>query len=830
MELKDLRFYKQLVTLDHKLAAQVESVYSATKETINSISGCYNNYTMHDMGHGLRVASYIEDLACGVDDEFSQNIPNFNAFEIALMILSAILHDIGMFIRPEDRERIQNNDIAYTHSLTFQGVMETVNKDSEEAIKEIVRLTHAQRIREYINYDFSGKTISGMLQLDDKYAFADDIIDICVAHGENYDYLKKLRPQCTKGNYVYNPQYIAVLLRIADYLDLDKQRTPVLWYKMMRIDGFSRDEWEKHFVVHNEKKFKKYVGDKLQIYFEGKSSNAKIHRKYLAYVDELKAELERADELLNHKDTEEKYRFRISTKIDNCVATEGFKYSDLRLNLDYSSITELLMGKNIYGDRKLGLRELIQNSLDACKLMQEIQDKTCEDDAFAPQVTILISAQKGYVKIKDTGIGMTIDVVKKHFLNVGKSYYKSHEFLYGNYKYKPIGQFGIGFLACFLLSDNVTVKTKYYNNSEVYQIQLERSSEYVVTSTEETGSFCGTEIVLDYNDFFEVFSSKDELVSFVQNYFYTNIPIVIRDVDEKKELARAISNAEAIMARIDTNAASEKYEDIDCSNYSTTLDGIIRIRETKQKNSFDTHSLKEGRVFLYQKDGQHFIEIANVESIPCGFYTIIDYAQISAEAYASIAGSRRKAKSKRNAILALSSKIFILMKKGTQIRFEPNSQDDLRVVINDEPVEDVVTRSGLTYYSELVEDVDLYSPSFVDGGRYIKLQSNPIYGKQYIFSENDSPCCMFYNKGILVKDFYGISCWLPVAYKLRAVINYRENGIKLDVSRNNVIEGRWRITSEVELILLNKLKEEESSGERRDMIISMINHQSTSLA
>lgn len=137
MELKDLRFYKQLVILDHKLAAQVESVYSATKETINSISGCYNNYTMHDMGHGLRVASYIEDLACGVDDEFSQNIPNFNAFEIALMILSAILHDIGMFIRPEDRERIQNNDIAYTNSLTFQGVMETVNKDSEEAIKVV---------------------------------------------------------------------------------------------------------------------------------------------------------------------------------------------------------------------------------------------------------------------------------------------------------------------------------------------------------------------------------------------------------------------------------------------------------------------------------------------------------------------------------------------------------------------------------------------------------------------------------------------------------------------------------------------------------------------
>lgn len=113
MDLKDLRLYQYLCEQDAKLAAQVESVYNATKDTIDAIAGCYNNYTMHNTGHSLRVANYMGELACGIDNDFEQNIIKFNAFEISLMLLAAMLHDIGMFIRPEDKERIVKNDTAY---------------------------------------------------------------------------------------------------------------------------------------------------------------------------------------------------------------------------------------------------------------------------------------------------------------------------------------------------------------------------------------------------------------------------------------------------------------------------------------------------------------------------------------------------------------------------------------------------------------------------------------------------------------------------------------------------------------------------------------------
>lgn len=836
MELKDLRFYQYLLRQDQKLAVQVASVYHATKETINAIAGCYDNYTMHDIGHSLRVASYMEELSCGLDD-FEKNLNRFNAFEVALMLLSALLHDIGMFIRPEDRERIRRDDIPYTNSLTFRGVLDVVNGSEEEAIKEIVRITHAQRIREYVDYDFNGKTISSILQLDDKYGYADDVVDISAAHGENYDHLSRLRTQCTKGSYTYDPQYIAVLLRIADYLDLDKQRTPILWYRMMRIDGFSREEWEKHFIVHNEKKLKRYVEGKYQIYFEGKSSNAKIHRRYLAYVDGLRMELERADELLNRQSAEEKYRFHVSPKVIDGVTTEGFRYSDLRLNLDYSSITELLMGNNIYGDKRLGLRELLQNSLDACALMREIQIKTGEEE-YIPQIYILISKEKGYVKIKDGGIGMTIDVVKKHFLNVGKSYYRSNEFTYASYNYKPIGQFGIGFLACFLLSDNVTVKTRFYRSNEIHQIELEKHSEYVVTNTEEEmGSFSGTEITLDYERFFEVFSGVDEVVSFVQRYFLTDIPIIIKDVDKKAEVARGVSDAASVMARIDLESGGGKYEDISCALYSERIDGLIRIRESRQRTEFSVESIGTEKSYLYDKE-KGFQPVDAVNTLPDGHYRLLRYVKVEAEDYERIAQSKRAAKSRRNALFALPEReeLTLLLPEGVRLTYRTDLiENELPVVVDDRLVRELLPQAELPYYGELAEELEYYIPIFLHQGSYVRLSNEHLLGTERWFASEERESLVFYNKGIMVKNVYALACRLPAELRLRAVINYREQGIKLDVSRNNILSSRKDIQREIEGVMLQyllkketqkaekeKTEKDELGSARREMLEAML--------
>ena len=111
MDLRDLKTYQVLKARNSTFVNQIDSIYNITFETINGIAKFYDDYTMHDMSHGLRVAAYMEELAFGIDEDFDKKINEFNDLELALIILSSLLHDIGMFIRPIDESEIKANKI-----------------------------------------------------------------------------------------------------------------------------------------------------------------------------------------------------------------------------------------------------------------------------------------------------------------------------------------------------------------------------------------------------------------------------------------------------------------------------------------------------------------------------------------------------------------------------------------------------------------------------------------------------------------------------------------------------------------------------------------------
>lgn len=811
MTLNDIKMYNYLKNNDGILANQVDAVYALTLETINSISRSYGNYTMHDMNHGLRVASYMEQLAFGIDETFNTKIASFNAFEITLMLLSAILHDIGMTIRPQDIIDIKNNNIKHTDTLTFDGVMSVLN-DEEEAIKEIVRHTHASRIEEFMNHDFGGRTIESILLVENSYSYSDDIIEICKAHGEDHSFLERIRNESTKGHYTYNAQYIAALLRIADSLDIDKQRTPILWYSIMGIDGFSKEEWETHFIIQNNTKLKKYTDNKLQIYFDGRSANAKIHRKYLRYIDQLKIELENSDDLLNKKNSNEKYRFNICTKIEDRVKTEGFKYSDLRLNLDYSAITELLMGKNIYGNNQLGLRELVQNSIDACKLMREIYKENPFDLITAPLVSIIYSKDKQFVKVKDTGIGMTLEIVKNHFLNIGKSYYKSNEFLFKNHEYKPIGQYGIGFLSCFLLSDNVTVKTKYYLNNEINQIELEKNSEYVVTNTQETGFFVGTEITLDYNTFFSVFNNQDQLLTFLETYFYTDIPIILRDDDSGKQIEIKNSCERECNNFLQKERSNSKYISFLCSNHSNYFEGKLIIKKAKKISSPTFCEIINGKSYYYDSDTKQFCKVSDSRQINEGVYSIYEYSEhLPEDDYLKIKSSKRDSEKLYKAIISLARKtnktVYLFVKNVNLNEVFPNKYTGYTSISIGNPIIDILKNSNLPLYEELLVRYRIYETVFVSGGKYLRLYPCVLIGDKSDYywldeDQDDMLTSRFYNKGILVHTPNHLFFSTVHNHNfIQGYVNTDKLALKLDVSRNKIIEGGHIMKSEFQKMI-----------------------------
>ena len=53
MDLRDLKSYQVLKERNSSFLTQIDSIFNLTCETINGIARFYDNYTMHDMNHGL---------------------------------------------------------------------------------------------------------------------------------------------------------------------------------------------------------------------------------------------------------------------------------------------------------------------------------------------------------------------------------------------------------------------------------------------------------------------------------------------------------------------------------------------------------------------------------------------------------------------------------------------------------------------------------------------------------------------------------------------------------------------------------------------------------
>ena len=273
----------------------------------------------------------------------------------------------------------------------------------------------------------------------------------------------------------------------------------------------------------------------------------------LKYFDDINKELLNAVNLcqLFGKDI---YLLNVYPHIINNIKPDGFTFSDYKLELNYKAITNLLMGENIYGDKKYGLREINQNSIDACKTMEETA-QTHENFIFQkyePIIIIALNKEKQSVTILDNGSGMNVEILKKYFLNVGVSYYNSDAYNLQGREYSPIGHYGIGFLSCFMLSDKVEVRTKHIEENKIIKIEFEKNSEYICLTYEDKSKTQGTEIVLDYEQFMSIFPNGiSEIKSFVEDNFLDCgvwIKILVQEKSQQETYICNLSKPEDVLA------------------------------------------------------------------------------------------------------------------------------------------------------------------------------------------------------------------------------------------------------------------------------------------
>lgn len=116
-----------------------------------------------------------------------------------------------------------------------------------------------------------------------------------------------------------------------------------------------------------------------------------------------------------------------------------------------------ILSDSLYSSKDVFIRELIQNAVDAIKF------RTLKE-SFEPSIGVVFygdNDSKGLV-FSDNGIGLTFDEVNEFLSKIGSS---SKANLLEN-RNDFIGQFGIGLLSCFMVSDEIVVISKSLKSDE----------------------------------------------------------------------------------------------------------------------------------------------------------------------------------------------------------------------------------------------------------------------------------------------------------------------------------------------------------------------------
>ncbi|MEZ8110214.1 ATP-binding protein [Vibrio splendidus] len=276
--------------------------------------------------------------------------------------------------------------------------------------------------------------------------------------------------------------FVMLVLRIADYIQIHSERAEkqLLNIKAL-VSPISQGEWKKHHaiveIIHAH-------DDPEAIFIDAEPQDAVTYTSLKRLFKDIQAEIDKSWSVLG--ETYGRYSEfsnlginirRIRSSLDDeqkYIASKSPNFIPKLMEFRTASMEMLdLLVTPLYGDNPdVGIRELLQNSVDACKELKDCEvkqlvSKSQETDQADISLTLYINQDgTGRFEIKDRGIGMTLDVVDNYFLNIGASfrnsdYWKSNHVNNGHSTVHRTGRFGIGLLAAYLLGDKLKVTTRH---------------------------------------------------------------------------------------------------------------------------------------------------------------------------------------------------------------------------------------------------------------------------------------------------------------------------------------------------------------------------------
>ncbi len=240
-----------------------------------------------------------------------------------------------------------------------------------------------------------------------------------------------------------------------------------------------------------------------------------------------------------------------------------------------------LMIHSLYSNKEIFIRELVSNASDALdKLnMLVLTDDAYKGISFSPRIDIVANKEAKTLTIKDSGIGMNEEDLMNNLGTIAKSGTKAFlENLTGDQKKDSnlIGQFGVGFYACFMVAHKVEVTTKKAGEDQAYLWTSKGDGEFEIEYVTQKDH--GTTIVMHLNEEDEEFLDGYRIENIIKKYS-NHIPFPIfmdkekhipaKKDDEGKEIEPArteienkqINRANALWTISKNEISDDEYKD-----------------------------------------------------------------------------------------------------------------------------------------------------------------------------------------------------------------------------------------------------------------------------
>ncbi|UHA75883.1 HSP90 family protein [Paenibacillus sp. 481] len=215
-----------------------------------------------------------------------------------------------------------------------------------------------------------------------------------------------------------------------------------------------------------------------------------------------------------------------------------------------------LLSNHLYSDPGVFIRELLQNGVDAVTARRRLGqpfDETVKVEVFASAHTLSFS---------DNGCGLTESEIEQFLARIGSSTKRGDQDGADDF----IGQFGVGLLSCFVVSDEIVLITRSALEGDALEWRGKPDGTYSINKIKRNVPI-GTTVFLkakpEYEEYFEYYQVSELLEKYGQ---FLPIPILL--IEDKYERKVNVTNPPWNMDK------QEALDYIESIHYSKPMDII----------------------------------------------------------------------------------------------------------------------------------------------------------------------------------------------------------------------------------------------------------------